>query len=68
MPRSVRVVALAITAVLANPITASAETAAPEAVCDGRTATIVGIAGDDELLGGSGDDVIVGLGGNDHII
>lgn len=35
--------------------------------CRGRTATIVGTAGDDRLVGGAGDDVIVGLGGRDVI-
>ncbi|HEU4706014.1 MAG TPA: hypothetical protein VFS64_02370 [Solirubrobacterales bacterium] len=36
--------------------------------CRGVPATIVGTAGDDELLGTTGPDVIVALGGNDRIV
>lgn len=39
----------------------------PGPTCGGRTATIVGTAGDDELFGTPGNDVIVGKGGNDVI-
>lgn len=35
--------------------------------CAGRTATIVGTAGHDELRGTTGPDVIVGRGGSDDI-
>ena len=38
-----------------------------QAGCDGRRATQVGTAGNDELGGTGGNDVIVGLGGNDVI-
>jgi VCBS repeat-containing protein len=38
-----------------------------QAGCDGRRATQVGTAGNDELGGSGGNDVIVGLGGNDVI-
>ena len=47
---------------LASPVSGDA---AP--TCGGRTATIVGTAGPNELDGTAGPDVIVGLGGNDHI-
>jgi len=36
--------------------------------CRGRTATVVGTAGDDVLIGTPGDDVIAGRGGNDTIL
>jgi CSLREA domain-containing protein len=39
----------------------------PVAMCDGRTATIVGTAAADTISGTAGADVIVGLGGNDVI-
>lgn len=39
----------------------------PTHTCGGRTATIVGTDGNDDLQGTSGPDVIVGLGGNDTI-
>ena len=39
----------------------------PTPTCQGRTATLVGSAGDDMLLGGPGDDVIVALEGNDEV-
>jgi Tol biopolymer transport system component len=35
--------------------------------CIGRTATVVGTAGNDVLVGTNGNDVIVGLGGSDRI-
>jgi Ca2+-binding RTX toxin-like protein len=49
---------------------------APSATCDGRTATIIGTGGDDDLKGtdgpevvslGGGDDVFAGLGGDDVV-
>lgn len=48
-----------IVAVLATPTQAT--------VCQGKTATIVGTAGDDRLVGTKRNDVIDGLGGNDTI-
>ena len=39
----------------------------PAPTCLGKTATIVGTAGPDNLTGTSGNDVIIGLGGNDVI-
>lgn len=39
----------------------------PTARCGGRTATIVGTAGNDTLVGTNGVDVIAGLAGNDTI-
>ena len=39
----------------------------PVAMCDGRTATIVGTAAADTISGTAAADVIVGLGGNDVI-
>lgn len=47
------------------PVSSSAQE--PEYSCDGRTATIVGTAEDDEITGTDGDDVIVGLAGQDII-
>src|SRR4051812_15945746 len=41
--------------------------AAPTPRCHGQTATIVGTAGSDNLVGTDGSDVIVGLGGDDSI-
>ena len=38
------------------------------ATCRGVAATVIGTAGDDELLGTPGPDVIVALGGNDRIV
>jgi Ca2+-binding RTX toxin-like protein len=35
--------------------------------CDGKTASIVGTAGDDNLVGTQGNDVIAALAGNDRI-
>lgn len=35
--------------------------------CGGKTATVVGTGGDDQLVGTAGRDVIAGLGGNDTI-
>ena len=40
---------------------------AGEQLCRGRTATIVGTAGDDVLAGTPGDDVIVALAGDDDV-
>ena len=39
----------------------------PPPTCQGRTATLVGSAGDDVIRGGPGDDVIVTLEGNDEV-
>jgi Ca2+-binding RTX toxin-like protein len=44
---------------------ASQGAAAP--TCHGRTATIVGTAGSNEIHGTAGSDVILGRGGNDDI-
>jgi Ca2+-binding RTX toxin-like protein len=52
--------------VLGDETTASEPAAVPK--CLGKTATIVGTEGDDELVGHDEADVIVGLGGNDHIV
>jgi hypothetical protein len=56
---------------LAPPLLAAALLTAceppPPQTCEGRTATIVGTAGDDLINGTSGADVILGLGGNDTI-
>lgn len=41
--------------------------APPPAQCAGKTASIVGTEGSDNLIGTNGKDVIVGLGGNDTI-
>lgn len=40
----------------------------PPGTCDGRTATIVGTAGNERIFGTPGPDVISGLGGNDEIL
>ena len=54
-----------VTTVLA--LCGAGATAAQAATCNGRTATIVGTAGNDILNGTAGDDVIAGLGGDDTI-
>ncbi|CAM3580114.1 hypothetical protein NOZE110980_05310 [Nocardioides zeicaulis] len=54
-------------ALLAVPSTGAAPARAAVPTCEGRPATIVGTAGDDELTGTSGDDVIVALDGNDEV-
>ena len=46
--------------------TPGAEAQAP-VTCNGRTATIVGTAGNDTISGTSGPDVIAALGGNDVV-
>ena len=48
-------------------VTASPPPPNPTYTCGGKTATIVGTAGADDLSGTGGNDVIVGLGGNDKI-
>ena len=37
------------------------------ATCDGRTATVVGTSGNDDLVGTPGPDVIAGLAGSDVV-
>jgi len=53
-----------IIGVVGTPLIADAGNAD---TCRGRTATITGTAGDDEIMGTNGNDVIKGLGGNDII-
>jgi Ca2+-binding RTX toxin-like protein len=52
---------------IASLLPATAATAGGQ-TCAGKTATIVGTSGDDELRGTRRDDVIVGLGGDDLIV
>ncbi len=56
---------MVVVAVAATMAVAPAASAAPS--CGGRTPTIVGTSGDDELVGTAGRDVIHGLGGADDI-
>ena len=52
-------------ALISTGLAANPASAAP--TCFGKTATIVGSAGDDRLMGTAGDDVIVSLGGRDVV-
>lgn len=58
--------AAAVAATSLGPFTVASQGAAAP-TCQGRTATIVGTAGSNEIHGTSGKDVILGRGGNDDI-
>jgi hypothetical protein len=49
------------------PVTTTTAPPFPPGTCDGRTPTIVGTSGNDNIIGTPGPDVIVGGGGNDSI-
>ncbi|MDT5036262.1 MAG: hypothetical protein QOE03_1447 [Micromonosporaceae bacterium] len=59
--------ALLAAAAMTVTAVAVASPAQAAALCNGRTATIVGTAGNDTITGTAGADVIAGLAGNDTI-
>ena len=67
--RSFRALALLGTLAIVAVLTVGAPPAGAQGTvkCEGRTATIVGTAGDDVLRGTSGKDIIAGLAGDDLI-
>jgi hypothetical protein len=63
MRQVLTVIAIAATGLL--PVPATAQTAP---TCFGKTATIVGTEGDDDITGTTGTDVIVALDGTDFVL
>jgi len=65
MSTSLRFLVTALLLLMAGIAPAGADE--PTVFCDGKPATIIGTAGNDNLTGTDADDVIVGLGGKDKL-
>ena len=65
MSTSLRFLVTALLLLMAGIAPAGADE--PTVFCDGKLATIIGTAGNDNLTGTDADDVIVGLGGKDKL-